>query len=71
LVRFGYDGKREHDMRDDIRVSDVRWLLGHLGRITDAQIRAGLGASGATAEEIDCFTMAIRERINQLRNAAR
>lgn len=71
LVRFGYDGKREHDMRDDIRVSDVRWLLGFVGRITDAQIRAGLGASGATAEEIDCFTMAIRERINQLKNAAR
>ena len=71
VVRFGYDGKREHDMRDGIRVSDVRWLLGYVGRITDAQIRAGLGASGATAEEINCFTMAIRERINQLKNAAR
>lgn len=71
LVRFGYDGKREHDMRDGIRVSDVRWLLGYVGRITDGQIRAGLGASGATAEEIDCFTTAIRERTNQLRNASR
>lgn len=71
LVRFGYDGKNQTDIREDIRVSDVRWLLGHVGRITDAQIRAGLGASGATAEEIDCFAMAIRERINQLKNAAR
>jgi hypothetical protein len=71
MVRFGYDGKREQDIRDGIRVSDVRWLLGFIGRITDAQIRAGLGASGATVEEIDCFTMAIRERINQLKNAAR
>ena len=71
LVRFGYDGKREHDIRDDIRVSDVRWLLGHVGRVSDAQIRAGLAASGANTEEIDCFTMALRERINQLKNAAR
>ena len=52
-------------------MSDVRWLLGFVGRITDSQIRAGLGASGAAAEEIDCFTMAIRERMSQLRNAAR
>lgn len=71
LVRFGYDGKREHDMRNDIRVIDVRWLVGYVGRITDEQIRAGLAASGATADEIDCFTMAIRERINQLKNASR
>lgn len=71
LVRFGYDGKRANDIRDDIRVSDVKWLLGYVGRITDAQLKAGLGASGATAEEIDCFAMAIRERINQLKNAAR
>ncbi len=71
LVRFGYDGKRPHDVRDDIRVSDVKWLLEFVGRITDAQIRAGLGASGATADEIDCFTMAIRQRINQLANASR
>ncbi|HSB08578.1 MAG TPA: hypothetical protein VLM38_03640 [Blastocatellia bacterium] len=71
LVKFGYDGKREQDMREGIRVSDVRWLLGYVGRITDAQIRAGLGASGATAEEIDCFTTSIRDRINQLKNAVR
>ena len=71
VVKFGYDGKREHDIRDDIRVSDVRWLLGFVGRITDGQLRAGLGASGAATDEIDCFTMAIRERINQLKNAAR
>lgn len=71
MVRFGYDGKREQDMRDNIRVSDVRWLLGYVGRITDTQLRAGLGASGATADEVDCFTMAIRERINQLTRASR
>lgn len=71
MVRFGYDGKREQDIRDGIRVSDVQWLLGFIGRITDEQIRAGLGASGATSEEMNCFTSAIRDRINQLKNAAR
>lgn len=71
FVKFGYDGKHEHDMIDDIRITDVKWLLGYIGRITDAQIRAGLDASGATREEVDCFAMALRERINQLRNVAR
>ncbi|MFY9554195.1 MAG: hypothetical protein WAV47_05680 [Blastocatellia bacterium] len=66
MVRFGYDGKREHDIRDNIRISDVKWVLGLIGRISDAQIRAGLVASGATPEEINCFTAAIRQRINQL-----
>ena len=71
LVRFGYDGKRQAEMRENIKVSDVRWLLGYIGRITDAQIRAGLVAAGATPEEVNCFTTSIRERINQLKNAAR
>ncbi len=66
LVLFGYDGKREHDIRHGISVSDAKWLVRFLVRITDAQIRAGLGASGATTEEISCFTSAIRDRINQL-----
>jgi hypothetical protein len=71
LVQFGYDGKRAHDMREGIKVSDAKWLVGYIGRITDAQVRAGLRASGATAEEVDCFTSAIRERIDQLRSASR
>ena len=71
FVKFGYDGKRQHDMIDDISINDVKWLLGYVGRITDAQIRAGLEASGATREEVDCFALALRERINQLRNVAR
>jgi hypothetical protein len=44
----------------------VRWLSRYLARITDDQLRAGLRASGATDEETDCFTRAIRERIKQL-----
>jgi hypothetical protein len=55
---------------NDIRVSDVRWLLQYLGKITDTQIRLGLSTSGATPDEVDCFTEALRDRIEQLQRAA-
>ena len=70
-VKFGYDGKKQNEIKEGIRVSDVQWLLGYIGRITDDQIRAGLEASGATPQEVDCFTTALRDRINQLKSAAR
>jgi hypothetical protein len=69
-VQFGYDGKQTEDIREGIRVSDVRWLLGYLGRITDAQLRDGLRASGATPEETSCLARAVRDRINQLKRVA-
>jgi hypothetical protein len=43
----------------------------YLSRITDDQIRAGLRASGATPDEVTCFTSAVRDRINQLQAAAK
>jgi hypothetical protein len=54
----------------DIRVSDVQWLLPHLGRITDAQFRAGLLASGETTDDAECYTRALRQRIQQLQRVA-
>jgi hypothetical protein len=51
-------------------VGDVRWLSSYLGRVTDGQLREGLFASGATREEADCFTRALRERIRQLGRVA-
>ncbi|HEU4389949.1 MAG TPA: hypothetical protein VFV34_19260, partial [Blastocatellia bacterium] len=69
-VSFGYDGKHTSQMREGIRASDVEWLLRSVGRITDAQLRAGLQASGATPEEVRCFSSAMRQRIDQLRRAA-
>jgi hypothetical protein len=66
FVEFGYSGQRTEDIREGIKVSDVSWVLSYLGRISDAQIRTGLFASGATQEEARCFTSAIRERIRKL-----
>lgn len=67
FVRFGYGGAHTEDFKDGIRVDDVRWLMGYLGRISDAQIRAGLRDAGASHDEAECFTAALRTRIEQLR----
>jgi hypothetical protein len=53
-----------------IRVSDVQWLLQYLGKVTDAQLRLGLSSSGATPEDTECYTQALRQRIEQLQRAA-
>lgn len=66
VVEFGYSGQHTHDIRADIRVSDVQWIMQYLGRITDEQLRAGLRAAGAQPEEVVCFTRALRDRLNQL-----
>jgi len=66
-VRFGYSGHYTDDFKNDIKVEDVRWLMTYLGRVTDGQIQAGLTASGATREEVGCFSGQLRERINQLK----
>lgn len=71
VVEWGYHGQHTKDAVEDISVADVRWLLRYLGRIRDQQIRQGLRASGATPEEVDCFTAALRGRINQLKSVAR
>lgn len=70
VVEWGYLGQRTEDATEGIRVEDVRWLYEYVGRITDAQIRDGLRASGADEEETERFTRALRARIEQLRRVA-
>ncbi|HEX8127977.1 MAG TPA: hypothetical protein VF527_02670, partial [Pyrinomonadaceae bacterium] len=67
LVRWNYIGQRTAEAREEISVEDVRWLHQYIGRITDAQLRDGLSASGATVEEIAIFTRAIRARLDTLK----
>src|SRR5690349_22971634 len=71
FVQFGYTGQRTGDARANIRVEDVAWLCRYLGRVTDAQLRDALSASGATDEERDSFTASLRARIDQLVNVSR
>ena len=68
-VVFGFHGQHS-DFWRDVNVRDVQWLLKYLGAITDAQIRTGLLASGATPAEQDCFGREIRKRIDRLREVA-
>ncbi|MBS1790428.1 MAG: hypothetical protein JST85_22075 [Acidobacteria bacterium] len=70
-VQFGFSGQHTDDFKSGISVSDVRWLMHYLGRITDDQLRAGLKASGAEPDEVECFTAALRDRINQLKAISR
>ena len=68
-VLFGFEGHAPH-FNDNIRISDVAWLMRTLGRITNDQLRAGLRVSGANAQEQECFTQALRTRIEALRRVA-
>jgi hypothetical protein len=69
-LEWGFKGRHRSDVTDGITVDDVRWLLQYLGKISDPQIRDALAASGATPAEIDCYSKALRHRIEQLQQVA-
>jgi hypothetical protein len=66
FVQWGFHGQHTASFAEDIRVEDVRWLMRYLGRISDAQIREALKASGAGPVELERFTAALRARIARL-----
>lgn len=70
LISFGFNGQHTWDFRGDITREDVRWLMQWLGRITDDQVRTALKASGASVSEQTCFSSALRQRIETLREAS-
>ena len=71
VVKWGYTGQRTDEATEGITVEDVRWLYAYVGRITDLQLREGLLASGATDGEAECFTRAIRQRLDMLGQVSR
>lgn len=70
-IQFGYRGRHNPSFLKGITVEDARWVLQYIGRITDDQLRAGLRASGATDDEVQCFTTSLRKRIQMLQNVVR
>ena len=66
-LQWGFSGKNREEITSGITVEDIRWLLQYLGEITDDQIRIGLVASGNTPEDVNCYSRALRNRIEQLR----
>jgi hypothetical protein len=69
-IEFKYKGQNTGVIKNGISISDVRWLLTYLNRVTDAQIRAGLRASGAAPDQCDLFGHALRSRIKELQSIA-
>jgi hypothetical protein len=70
IVKWGYTGQRTADIAENITVADVTWINRRLSRLSDAQIRAALQASGATSEEVDTFARALRSRLDRLASLA-
>jgi hypothetical protein len=68
-LQWGFEGKNKEEVTS-VTLQDVQWLLQYLGRVTDAQIRTGLAASGATTEEVECFARSLRDRIDQLQQVS-
>jgi hypothetical protein len=69
-VQFGYLGQRTVDLTANISVDDVRWFVRNSRHLTDDHLRAALKASGASREEVDLFTAALRARLNRLSEVA-
>lgn len=69
-LEWGYVGQHSDLLKDGVTQNDVRWLMQYLGRVTDAQLRAGLSASGATPEETEKYMRALRTRIAMLASAS-
>jgi hypothetical protein len=70
MIRWGFRGKHDRDITADVGLEDIRWLVPYLSRITDADLRIGMIASGASAEVASEFARSIRERIVQLQRIA-
>jgi hypothetical protein len=66
---FDYDGNIKEGFRTGIPLAHAAWFLKYLGAISDAQLHAGLAASGASEQDAACFTKALRQRIEELRAA--
>ncbi len=71
IVTFGYVGQRTADVAYDIPIDHVRWFYKYAARLTDAHLREGLMASGATDDEAARFARAILDRIEQLGHVSR
>jgi hypothetical protein len=70
VVQWGYQGQRTAEMVSGITVDAVQWFNERARRLTDDHLRAALLASGATTDECERFTAALRERLDRLREIA-
>jgi hypothetical protein len=69
-LEWGFQGKHADEIKRDVTVEHVRWLLPYLQRITPDEMRAAFKASGATDRQAGCWIYSIEDRVRQLTAAA-
>ena len=69
-VIFGWEGVINDGFKTNIPPAHVAWLMDFLGKIPDAELHSWLKSAGGNDAETDCFSKALRTRIEQLRAIA-
>lgn len=67
-VQLAYKGKNRKLFKG-FTVSDARWLSNRLNRLSDAQIRDAFRAANYSQADVETFTRAVRNKIDELNRA--
>jgi hypothetical protein len=67
-LHWGYTGQHSALLTKDLRFSDIRWMLGYVGQLSDPQLYTALDSSGASLEEATLYVKGLRTRIDALRH---
>ena len=67
-VKLAYKGKNRKLFRG-FTISDARWLLNRLNRLSDAQIRDAFRAANYSPDDVETYARAIQNKIQELEQA--
>ncbi len=67
-IELAYKGKNRK-LFTGFTISDGRWLLNRLNRLSDAQIRDAFRAANYSPADVEAFTRAVRNKIRELDRA--
>ena len=67
-VKLAYKGKNRKLFRG-FTISDARWLLNRLNRLSDAQIRDAFRAANYSPADVETYARAIQNKIQELEQA--
>lgn len=69
-IKWGIKGKNR-GIYKDVSVADAAWLLAHLRRLTDDQIRDAFRAANYPAADVEIYRAAVKRRIAELEDITR
>ena len=69
-LKLNYSGKGGNILKA-VPLEHARWFAGLVGQLSDEQIRQAFRAAGASDAEVSGFSARLREKINELKAAAR